>query len=432
MGARLTDYYWIQDHVKSLKTPTERIDFINPYERPWSRFEKKWHRVFHPELFEPRKSWLISPIPKYYDSLNFFKYITKTKVIEETKIMDGYYSGLVPPTKKFEKRMIESLKVFLNENEKNDKKVSELLRTIFDDAQMSISHNVDWIQKYRQSTNERCESFWIRGGFKQMYHELEVWDETGKIDKKNVGKARFVGDDHRKLGELLFTMRDQLAVQLRGKTGLKEVVEWSKKEIIESPIFDEKIDINDDVIFNPTVFKLEKDVNPLWQCPGYESDSNEIFKYGRLAIKSTYELQEQMKKWKIHEESDEYDKTNYECLVSTAITSMFNWLNGQAHCNGFTQFNDLEMPFTSQMILSDGKQFLFALGQLNTIAINVEVDGFINRKSNLCFIDGPYNLYDEYDDEKGQFMYENDNGKLVEGLNPKVMSRFLQMLMIGR
>jgi len=432
IGARLKDYYWIQDYVRQLKTPQERIDFVNPYQRPWTRFEKKWHRVFHPVLTAPRKAWIVPPVPNYFDCLEFYKYITKTRLVEESQVMDGYYSGLVPPTSKFERRLEESLKIFFQgEDPKDSASVTNFLRAIFDDAQMSIAHNVDWVKDYRQSTNERCESFWIRGGFLGMYEKLEIWDEDGFVDTARGGKPRFIGDDKRKLGELAFAMRDKLSVQLRARTGLPEVVSWSNSDVIEAPLFPPNVDAKKDVIYSPTQFNFDKDAKPLWICPGYEPDCNEPFMFGRLAVKSVVHLNYKLQRWNPAED-EERDTMIRECLSATAISSLFNWLNGQAHCLGYTQYNDIEAPLISQMILSDGKRFLFALGQLNTIAINIEMDGFINRKSNLCLVDGPYNLYDEIDKETGNFKYEDENGELVDGLNPKVLTRFLQMLMIGR
>lgn len=100
--------------------------------------------------------------------------------------------------------------------------------------------------------------------------------------------------------------------------------------------------------------------------------------------------------------------------------------------HAFLAYNDIEEPLVSQLILSDGKTFCFALGQLNTIAINVEMEGFLNRRSNICLVDGPYNLYDEFDAETKQYKHIDVNGQLVDGLNPHVLSRYLQMIMIGR
>jgi hypothetical protein len=91
-----------------------------------------------------------------------------------------------------------------------------------------------------------------------------------------------------------------------------------------------------------------------------------------------------------------------QCVKAAAIASLFNWLNGQAHClggkqeltisqickfsgisismpslfPGHTQYTELAAPLTSQLILSDGQQnFWFAVAQLNTLAINIEVEG---------------------------------------------------------
>lgn len=44
--------------------------------------------------------------------------------------------------------------------------------------------------------------------------------------------------------------------------------------------------------------------------------------------------------------------------------------------SGHTQFTEILHPLSSQLVLSDGHQmFYFALGQLNTIAINIDVEG---------------------------------------------------------
>ena len=42
-GARLNDYYKVQQIVNWLPTIKEKIDFVNPYERDWSRAERRWH-----------------------------------------------------------------------------------------------------------------------------------------------------------------------------------------------------------------------------------------------------------------------------------------------------------------------------------------------------------------------------------------------------
>lgn len=54
--------------------------------------------------------------------------------------------------------------------------------------------------------------------------------------------------------------------------------------------------------------------------------------------------------------------------------------------------------------------------------------GFVNNKHNLCYVEKPVQLYDEYTGEK--FYYKSsETNKLEEGLNPQVLTRILQMIM---
>lgn len=43
-GARLHDYFEMRKLVERAPTIQDKINLVNPYERPWSRFEKTWHR----------------------------------------------------------------------------------------------------------------------------------------------------------------------------------------------------------------------------------------------------------------------------------------------------------------------------------------------------------------------------------------------------
>uniref|UniRef100_A0A7E4W5R2 Uncharacterized protein n=1 Tax=Panagrellus redivivus TaxID=6233 RepID=A0A7E4W5R2_PANRE len=430
-GARLTDYYKMQDHVRGLDSPAARIDFVNPYERTWTQFERKWHRRFHPVLSAPRKAWGVPAIPAYFDTLNFYKYITKTRLIEEPAVLNNFYNTLVPPTAKFERRLQESLKaVFQGRKPKSTKQVDTFLLAALEDAQLSLAHNVAAIQNYRLSTNERCESFWVRGGFLSMYDKLEVWDDYGTVDSERRGKPRFIGDDKRRLGELAFVHRDRLTAQFRTKAPLPVLAPFSQTELIEAPIFPEDTDIETDVIFSPKIFNVNPDLDPLWQCPGFEADVAEPFSHGHLAVKNMFDLQGRCRRWRIEADTDEYAAVTADAYTSTAIVSLFSWLNGQAHVQGFTRYNDIEAPLASQLVLSDGRLFSFAIGQLNTIAINVEMPGFENKRNNLCVVDGPHALWDEYDKETGKYNHYNAAGDVVEGLNPIVLSRLLQALMV--
>lgn len=43
-GVRLYDYHRMGEIAASIPMIAERIQFVNPHERDWTRFERKWHR----------------------------------------------------------------------------------------------------------------------------------------------------------------------------------------------------------------------------------------------------------------------------------------------------------------------------------------------------------------------------------------------------
>ncbi|KAK6010882.1 hypothetical protein OSTOST_24049 [Ostertagia ostertagi] len=99
-GVRLYDYYKTAEYVNQLPTIKEKIDFVSPYERPWTRAERTWRRDWHPSLMIPRKAWALPLVPAYFDCLKYYQYITKTRLVESS--LDNYYVGLVPPTASYE------------------------------------------------------------------------------------------------------------------------------------------------------------------------------------------------------------------------------------------------------------------------------------------------------------------------------------------
>lgn len=57
-----------------------------------------------PPLMEPRKSWNLKSFPQYFDTLNFYKYITKSRLIngaDAKKLLSDYYSSQNLPINDF-------------------------------------------------------------------------------------------------------------------------------------------------------------------------------------------------------------------------------------------------------------------------------------------------------------------------------------------
>jgi len=374
-------------------------------------------------MLAPRSAWTIPAIPNFFDTLNFYKYITKTRLLnmeESHPIFEQYFHGFLPSTDKFEERLIERLNCLLKIDPPNSVENIRFLENLFDEAHLCIAHENQSCLDYRISQAARCESFWIRSGFGSLYNKKPIWET-----EVTIRKTRITGDDRRRLGELVFAMRDNIIANVRVRTPLKNIFEWSDTEQLNAPLFDEGFDVEQNLIFLPMIYNLIKDKDILWQCPGYDYDVDETHKYGRVALKNVSHMHKYLDYWN-PESQLEMEEMKNNSLASTAVSSLFNWLNGQAHCLGYTQYTDIERPLTSQLILSDGKLFYFALGQLNTIAINIDVIGFENNRTNLCCVEGPFNLYDEFIPETGTFTYFDETGNKCPGLNKHVLQRILQ------
>uniref|UniRef100_A0A8C4R9M7 Mitochondrial ribosomal protein S30 n=1 Tax=Eptatretus burgeri TaxID=7764 RepID=A0A8C4R9M7_EPTBU len=71
-------------------------------------------------------------------------------------------------------------------------------------------------------------------------------------------------------------------------------------------------------------------------------------------------------------------------LRAHGIFSLFAWTAAQALYQGFWADVDVDRPFTSQAIITDGNMFSFFCYQLNTLALDVESD-VDNPRRNLCW-----------------------------------------------
>lgn len=82
-----------------------------------------------------------------------------------------------------------------------------------------------------------------------------------------------------------------------------------------------------------------------------------------------------------------------EALHAQAILGSYGWLLGQASFQGFTSFNDLTYPLTTQTIVTDGQLWSFYVYQLNTTQVHQDaIDS--NPKANLCWATPELKLYD--------------------------------------
>lgn len=103
-----------------------------------------------------------------------------------------------------------------------------------------------------------------------------------------------------------------------------------------------------------------------------------------------------------------------EALHAQAIMGSFSWLFGQACYQGFSTFNDITYPLSTQTIITDGQFWSFYVYQLNTtVNCNHVIDS--NPKVNKCWGTPEMKLFESVD----------SNGKLV-GFNTEVLKHLVQ------
>jgi hypothetical protein len=51
----------------------------------------------------------------------------------------------------------------------------------------------------------------------------------------------------------------------------------SESELVHAPMFPDEFNVTEELIFSPKVYNIKQDAGILWQCPGFEYDSSELF-----------------------------------------------------------------------------------------------------------------------------------------------------------
>lgn len=92
-------------------------------------------------------------------------------------------------------------------------------------------------------------------------------------------------------------------------------------------------------------------------------------------------------------------------LNNQALLTQFGWLNTMALYHGFTTFQELEYPFTSQAVTTNGQNWLFNVYQMNNHSFHRDFSD-LKKKNNICWSSGLMQLYESYED--GQFKGLND------------------------
>lgn len=95
------------------------------------------------------------------------------------------------------------------------------------------------------------------------------------------------------------------------------------------------------------------------------------------------------------------EKDNEECLTAQAMLTAFGWANSMANYHGFTNFHEIEYPFTFQVISTDGQNWMFNVYQMNSHTFHRDFGKL--KRNNICWSSGLMQLYKNFNSNKGEF-----------------------------
>lgn len=104
-------------------------------------------------------------------------------------------------------------------------------------------------------------------------------------------------------------------------------------------------------------------------------------------------------------EDDPNDEQN--ALKAQGILKSFGWLVAQACFQGFSTYNELTYPLTTQTVVTNGQNWSFFLYQLNTMVFET-VHFENNARANKCWGSGEMKLFDVIDGEGNVLGFNDD------------------------
>lgn len=137
--------------------------------------------------------------------------------------------------------------------------------------------------------------------------------------------------------------------------------------------------------------------------PGYWNTELPEYDCPHLSVLTTDCLQARKSQLNVKELDDDEN-----CLNAQALLTGFSWLNGLSAYHGFMPFEEITYPFTTQMITTNGQDWLFNVFQMNSHSYHNDVLLDISKaKINLFWTSGKMKLFDNYQD--GSFSNVNED-----------------------
>lgn len=236
------------------------------------------------------------------------------------------------------------------------------------------------LMNYQYDLEPFLRSWWYHSGFKPPNNK--VFYKSRKDDDGNINQ--------------IIQILAGPAMQIRANNFLEPVIEQTDSMVTDSTLVE---NFNHPLKFYRARYSFKKPVS----SAGFWFEDTPEFDFPHTCFLTTECL-------KLRNDSKPHQTPKYidddeNCLNTQAVLTGFGWTNSLSMYHGFTPFQELEYPFTCQLVTTDGQNWVFNVYQLNSHSFHRDIDH--EKKNNICWSSGLMQLYKEYAD--GQFLQVNDD-----------------------
>ncbi|CAG7838182.1 unnamed protein product [Allacma fusca] len=327
-----------------------------------------------------------------YDCTPYYKFITRTYLVPENGLPAIYSDTfLTEKARHFAEQLREPLKDILRlefegtqhtVDENNELKPSELsyAKTQAVANQINrlliagLASDTAHLRTCQVDHKPKLEAFWFCGGMEPKNREIgfkkvkkKFYGEKSKIDPEGPVERNF-----QYLGSSL--------LQIRCVNPIKNYVDAESDLCEKGDNFPDRMRQFAKAYGIPRTVRYGTCLNGHWSGDGHRSSLLSIHPQHHLAHD--------------YRQNSHWLEDQQSALDSQAIVCSFSRLLAQAYNFGFDQFTDLDYPFSTQFISTNGLNWSFYTYQLNTIKISKH-DYQKNNRQNLCWGTKPMKIIEE-------------------------------------
>lgn len=238
------------------------------------------------------------------------------------------------------------------------------------------------LNEFEIDLNPRHEAFWFVDGIKPP-------ERVQKLREKQVFQKEMANDPilrpYQYIGQPYLT--------LRHKHPLKPLVNAVAKTRDDVPIYE----FDSRTLGYITEYRHGITIPGFWPGSSYEHAAISYQNRSFIPLNTLSEIQKSDQQNMVH---------------ALGIQSSFAWVLGLASYQGFTTFNDITYPLTTQTIVTDGRTWSFYAYQMNTTRVgNKTLPGY----PNLCWGTKEMNLFESIKDDGS-----------IEGFNVDVLKNLIK------